>query len=272
MPEGDIVLRVARRLDAALAGQRLVRGELRWPDLGGTDLAGVGVRGHGTHGKHLLTRLTDGRTLHTHLRMEGRWQVLRTGDLAPAGRCRADRSPQVRAVLATPAWTCLGIDLGLMDLVRTSEEDRLLGHLGPDVLAPGFDADAAAERLRGQGARPVAEALLDQRVVAGLGTIYTAETLWAHRLWPWTPAGELGGQAADLLRTARRLMLRSVAARTPTATGDLRRTSQVHGRERRPCPRCGTPVVRGTTGPPRPRQVFYCPACQRPGRPARPEP
>ncbi|WP_127130772.1 Fpg/Nei family DNA glycosylase [Georgenia sp. SYP-B2076] len=262
MPEGDIVLRVARRLDAALAGEVLVRGELRWPNLGGEDLAGVAVVGHGTYGKHLLTRLGDGRTLHTHLRMEGRWRLVRTADLA-AGASRADRSPQVRAVLASHRWACLGIDLGMMDLLRTRDENRLLAHLGPDVLAPDVDMAAAAERVLAEGARGIGEVLLDQTVVAGLGTIYMAESLWAHRVWPWRPAGTLGDTAADLVATARRLMLRSAQARTPTATGDARRTTNVHGRERQPCPRCGTPVARGEVGrAPTARVAYYCPSCQ----------
>ncbi|GAA4423605.1 Fpg/Nei family DNA glycosylase [Georgenia halophila] len=261
MPEGDIVLRTARRLDAALAGQVLVRGELRWPDLGGTDLAGVAVVVNATYGKHLLTRLADGRTLHTHLRMEGRWRLVRTRDLME-GRSRADRSPQVRSVLASDAWTALGIDLGMMDLLPTAEERRVLGHLGPDVLADDLDVRAAGERILAQGDRVVAEVLLDQTVVAGLGTIYTAEALWTHRISPWAPSSSVEDSAEELVRTARRLMLRSADSRTPTATGDSRR-SNVHGRERRPCPRCGTPVGRGVAGSgPQARQIFYCPTCQ----------
>jgi endonuclease VIII len=263
VPEGDSVVRVARRLDAALAGQVLVRGELRWPNLGGTDLAGATVSGNATHGKHLLTRLADGRTLHTHLRMEGRWRVVSTRDLGPGGTSRADRSPQVRAVLATARWTCLGFDLGMVDLVPTRDERLVIGHLGPDVLAPDLDVAVAAARILAQGARGIGEVLLDQTVVAGLGTIYMTETLWAHSVWPWAAAGGLGDVAADLVRTSRRLMQRSVASRTPTATGDVRRTSNVYGRERRPCPRCGTAVVRSEVGrAPSARQVYYCPACQ----------
>ncbi|KAE8762416.1 Fpg/Nei family DNA glycosylase [Georgenia thermotolerans] len=265
MPEGDIVVRVARRLDAALAGQVLTRGELRWADLGAVDLAGVGVVENATRGKHLLTRLDDGRTLHTHLRMEGVWRLVRTGDLA-SGASRADRNPYVRAVLGTARWTCLGINLGMVDLVPTAEEARLVGHLGPDLLAPELDADAAAARILAQDERGIAEVLLDQTVVAGLGTIYMAETLWTHRVWPWTPAGSLDAVARELVTTGRRLMRRSADARLPTATGDPRRSTNVHGRERRPCPRCGTPIARGKAGtPPRQRSVYYCPSCQRRG-------
>lgn len=265
MPEGDILVRVARRLDAALAGKRLLRGELRWPSLGAVDLAGTVVLGTATYGKHLLTRFDDGRTLHTHLRMDGLWRVYRTSDLAPNGPRRADRSPDVRAVLTEETWTCLGFLLGMMDLVPTAEEDRLLAHLGPDLLGADLDVPAAAARIRAEGARPIAEVLLDQRVVAGMGTIYVAETLWALRTWPWAPAE--GVDAEAIARTGRDLMQRSVDARTPTATGDPRRPSHVHGRDRRPCHRCGTPIRTGRAGtPPNDRPVYWCPRCQR--RPA----
>jgi endonuclease-8 len=152
-----------------------------------------------------------------------------------------------------------------MDLVPTRDEHLVIGHLGPDVLAPELDVAAAGGRILAEGARGIGEVLLDQTVVAGLGTIYMTETLWAHRVWPWAPAGELGDDVAEgLVRTSRALMLRSVEARTPTATGDVRRTSNVFGRERRPCPRCGTPVVRAEVGTaPTARRVFYCPSCQR---------
>lgn len=262
VPEGDILVRVARRLDAALAGQRLVRGELRWPTLGAVDLAGAVVLGNATYGKHLLTRFDDGRTLHTHLRMDGLWRVYRSRGLAPRGSGRADRAPDVRAVLADETWTCLGVRLGMMDLVPTAEEERLLEHLGPDLLAPRLDVADAAARIAAAGQRPVAEALLDQRVVAGMGTIYVAETLWSHRVWPWAPAAEV--DAAELVRTGRVLMQRSAEARAPTATGEPRRSSRVHGRRDRPCPRCGTPVRSGRAGsPPTDRPVYYCPGCQR---------
>ncbi|WP_127571046.1 Fpg/Nei family DNA glycosylase [Georgenia faecalis] len=256
MPEGDVVLRTARRLDAALSGQALVRGELRWADLGGVDLAGARVSGTSAVGKHLLTRLEDGRTLHTHLRMDGFWRVYRAGT-----ERGADRSVKARVVLGTERWTCVGYLLGMVDLVRTRDEDRVVGHLGPDVLAPDLDVAAAGARIPAQGPRGIGEVLLDQRVVAGLGTIYLAETLWAHGVWPWTPAADVDGAA--LVATARRLMQRSVAASLPTATGDPRRGTHVHGREGRGCPRCRTPIVRSRVGvAPLDRPVFWCPRCQ----------
>lgn len=266
MPEGDVLRLTAERLGAALGGSPLVRAELRWPSAAGIDLVGATVRASVAYGKHLLLRLDDGRTLHTHLRMDGSWRVYRTGTREAAGR-----SPAVRAVLATASWTCLGLQLGMLDVLRTRDEARLLGHLGPDVLGDDFPGrlDEAAARVAVDPRRPLCVALLDQRTVAGLGTIWTAESLFATRRWPWTPAGALDGDArATLLGTARRLMTRSVAVGRRGGLGAVELA--VHGRHRAPCRRCRTPVALGSTAGPgsRPdggeRAIYWCPSCQAP--------
>ncbi|GEL94295.1 Fpg/Nei family DNA glycosylase [Cellulomonas composti] len=251
MPEGDVLRRTASRLDQALAGRRLVRAELRWPSAGGVALVGRTVLGTRAYGKHLLTRFDDGRTLHTHLRMDGQWRLARTGSPAAAAR-----SPQVRAVLADERWTAVGDLLGMLDVVATREEHGLIAHLGPDVLADELDLTEIGRRWEAAGSTPAAEVLLDQRVAAGIGTIYTAESCFALRLWPWTPADEVS-DPAGLYRAARALMQRAVESGLPPG--------RVHGRLRRPCPRCGTPVaVAPARRPPMERPVFYCPTCQRP--------
>jgi endonuclease-8 len=246
----------AARLDEALAGRVLVRGELRWPTVADADLAGRTVRHTRPFGKHLLTRLDDGRTVHSHLRMDGAWRVVATGSQAAQAR-----SPQVRAVLATDVDTALGESLGMLDLVPTSHEHQLVGHLGPDLLDDGFDTGTGAPgpglaeavaRWDRCGAAQVCDVLLDQRVVAGIGTIWLAESLFAHRIFPWTAADQV--DPVVVLRTARRLMQASVAGHPAI---------RVHGRRGRPCPRCGTSVARGQARrPPYERPVFWCPACQ----------
>ncbi|HQY33909.1 MAG TPA: DNA-formamidopyrimidine glycosylase family protein [Actinotalea sp.] len=251
MPEGDILRRTATGLDRALAGRTLVRSDLRWPDAAGVQLAGRTVLGTTAYGKHLLTRFDDGRTLHTHLRMEGSWRV------APSA-APGDRGPHVRAVLAAQSWTAVGERLGMLDVLATRDEHTVIGHLGPDVLADDFPTvglPLALERFAAAGPAPVAEVLLDQRVQAGIGTIWTAESLFARGIWPWTPADELV-DPTSLLMTARVLMARSVAAERPS-------DGRVHGRRGRPCPRCGTPIARGVARrPPMERPVFWCPVCQ----------
>ncbi|MBD7918839.1 Fpg/Nei family DNA glycosylase [Cellulomonas sp. Sa3CUA2] len=272
MPEGDVLRRTAAHLDRALAGRRLVRADLRWPTAATVDLTGHTVLGTRPYGKHLLTRFDDGRTLHTHLRMDGTWR------LVPSTQQRAAaRSPQVRAVLGDERWTAVGYQLGMLDVVPTSAERTLLGHLGPDVLDGDFDStpgvpwagppvldlptpgiDEALRRWSAQGARPVAEVLLDQRVVVGIGTIFTAESLFARGWWPWTPADAVT-DADEVLRAARALLRASVATGRPAAA--------VYGREGRTCSRCGARVARGDVGtPPTQRQVYWCPGCQVRGR------
>jgi endonuclease VIII len=251
VPEGDVLRRTATRLDVALAGQRLTRAELRWPTVATVDLVGATVLGTVPYGKHLLTRFDDGRTLHTHLRMDGTWRVARTGSAQAAAR-----GPDVRAVLGTPQWTAYGRLLGMVDVVATSAEHTLIGHLGPDILADRVDVDEILRRWARAGQTPVAEVLLDQRVVAGLGTIYTAESLFADRVWPWTPADQVADPAHVLL-VARTQMRRSVLANE--------QPGRVHGRLRRPCTRCGTPIAVGKANPPpHERPIFYCPHCQAP--------
>ncbi|MBO3087502.1 DNA-formamidopyrimidine glycosylase family protein [Cellulomonas dongxiuzhuiae] len=272
MPEGDVLRRTAAHLDRALAGRRLVRADLRWPTAATVDLRGRTVLGTRPYGKHLLTRFDDGRTLHTHLRMDGTWR------LVPSTQQRAAaRSPQVRAVLGDERWTAVGYQLGMLDVVPTSAERALLGHLGPDVLDGDFDTtpgvpwagppvldlptpgiDEALRRWSAQGARPVAEVLLDQRVVVGIGTIFTAESLFARGWWPWAPADAVT-DADEVLRAARALLRASVATGRPEAA--------VYGREGRTCSRCGARVARGDVGaPPTQRQVYWCPGCQVRGR------
>lgn len=259
MPEGDVVLRVARQLSLALDGEMITRSDLRWPSIAGVDLTGLHSLGTRTYGKHLLTRLSDGRTLHSHLRMEGMWRIERTGSAA----ARGDRG-DVRAVLATRHWTCLGLRLGMMDLLATRDEPRLLAHLGPDVLAAGFPeigGHVVRERAHAEPERAVGAVLLDQRVLAGLGTIYMAETLFRHRISPWRPMREVPDVVA-LAVTARHLM-QSAADATPAPGEPGARPIAVHGRLGLPCRRCGERIRVGDVGAaPMQRPAFYCPRCQ----------
>ncbi|MDQ1129417.1 DNA-formamidopyrimidine glycosylase family protein [Microbacterium sp. SORGH_AS_0888] len=256
MPEGDTVFRAARRLDEALAGDEVVRFDLRVPHVATSDLRGESVRGCVPRGKHLLLRIGEW-TLHSHLKMEGEWHVYTTSQ-----RWRRPAF-QARAIVGTAGRTAVGFDLAMVDLVPTAGEDALVGHLGPDLLGPDWDAARAAENLS-RDERPVHVALLDQRNLAGLGNEYANELLFVRGVLPTRPATEV--EAAGLVETASR-MIRANVDRVPrTFTGDTRpgRTTWVYGRERRPCRRCGTPVRSGRLGadPTRERNVFWCPTCQ----------
>lgn len=275
MPEGDILRLVSARLDEALAGRVLVRAELRWPTAAEVDLTGRTVVANVPYGKHLFTRLDDGRSLHTHLRMEGSWRLARTG-----ARDARGAEPNVRVVLANEWWTAVGNRIGMLHVLRTADERTITGPLGPDVLADDFLTAGLAEavaRLRaddaagGTGPRhrpgrertgvPVAEALLDQHLVAGIGTIYTAESLFAERIYPWTPVRDVE-DLAGVLTTARALMQRTVRHGFDPRAGVVR---HVHARTRKACHVCATPVAEGTANePPYDRPVFWCPSCQAP--------
>lgn len=257
--------RTALRLDAALAGQVLTGCDLRWPRLATRDLTGRTVLEVVSRGKHLLLRC-DGDpalTLHSHLRMEGSWHVHRTGE--PFGSRPASG---IRAVLQTGRWTAVGHLLGVLDLVRTDTEDSLVGHLGPDLLDPDLDRADAAGRLAAAPDRTIGAALLDQRVVAGIGTMYMAEVLFVLGTTPWTPVAEVeaGPGTRRLVDLAVRMLQANVERPVQTTTGDTRSAQQtyVHARSGRPCRRCGTTVRVAPVGQaPHDRTAFYCPSCQR---------
>ena len=268
------MLRTARRLHAALAGHPLTVADLRWPSLATVELTGREVLEVISVGKHLLTRIEGGVTLHSHLRMDGSWHLHRTGERWAAARAEH----KIRAVLANTGWTAIGHDLGMLDLVGTDAEGTLIGHLGPDVLGPGWDPRQAVRRLADTPERPVGEALLDQRVLAGVGTFYMAEALFLRGVTPWTPVAQAGDLPA-LIDLVHRLMAANAARGIQATTGDLRpgRTQYVHSRSGRPCRRCGGQVRVARIGaPPVDRVAFYCPGCQRgpaptdDGRPQRP--
>ncbi|MGB8021423.1 MAG: DNA-formamidopyrimidine glycosylase family protein [Candidatus Nanopelagicales bacterium] len=263
MPEGDTVLRTARRLHQALAGRALLAADLRWPGLSTAALAGMVVTEVTARGKHLLTRFDTGWTLHSHLRMEGSWVIRRTSEGTQLPLV-SERS-SVRAILVGPEWTALGLRLGMLDLVRTEEEHQLVGHLGPDVLGPGFDVERAAANLAASDTS-IGAALLDQRNLAGIGTLWASETLFAEHLHPLDPAAQLDQRAlAAVVASARRLMIANLDHAVQSSTGSRRpgRETYVHGRSRRPCLRCGAIVNVVLVGPvTQERQLCYCPGCQ----------
>jgi endonuclease-8 len=255
MPEGDTVWLAASRLNAALAGATLVSADLRVPSLATVDLSGAGVQEVVPRGKHLLTRLTSAQTLHTHFGMEGSWHLYR-----PGARWHGGPAHEIRAVLVTADWTAVGYRLRRVDLVPTDREADLVGHLGPDLLGPDWDADLALARLRADPSREVADALRDQRCLAGIGNIYACESLFLARTDPFTPVGEVT-DLEGIVATARRLLRLNAPRPSQCTTGDERRPHWVHGRRRRPCYRCGTTIQAREQGLP-PRITYWCPGCQ----------
>lgn len=256
MPEGDTVHRTAQRLDAALAGRRVERFDIRVPGSASADLRGERVVEVTARGKHLLHRIGE-HTLHSHLRMEGEWHLYRPGE-----RWRRPGFA-ARAVVSASGREAVGFDLALVEVVPTRDEHRLVGHLGPDPLAPDWDPAGAARRVA-HDPRAIHVALQDQRSVAGFGNEYASELLFLSGVHPERPAPEV--DVAALIELGARTIRRNVELPVRVFTGDARRGFErwVYGRARRPCRRCGTPIRSGSLGadPTKERVVFWCPACQ----------
>ncbi|MFF6960739.1 DNA-formamidopyrimidine glycosylase family protein [Streptomyces sp. NPDC008317] len=260
MPEGDTVWLTARRLHDALAGRALVRADLRVPQLATADLTGRRVLEVVSRGKHLLTRLDGGATLHSHLRMEGSWHLY-----APGERWRGGPAHQIRAVLETEHRTAVGYRLPVLALLPTARESEAVGHLGPDLLGPDWDPARALARLVAEPEREIAEALLDQRNMAGLGNVYVVELCFLRGVTPWTAVGDVRAPE-KVVALAKRLLEANKERPGHITTGDTRRgrTHWVYDRANRPCLRCGTTVRTDRHGrADQSRVAYWCPSCQK---------
>jgi endonuclease-8 len=258
VPEGDTVWRTALHLDRALTGSLLVETDFRVPAHATVDLSGQVVRSTVARGKHLLTRIGDQHTLHTHLKMEGAWHLYR-----PGTRWRRP-AHEARVVLRTDDWTAVGYSLGITELVATAAEDTVVGHLGPDLLGPDWDEPEALRRLLVDPRRPVGEALLDQRNLAGIGNLYANELCFLSGVHPRLPVGQVP-DLPRLVRRARSALEANKQRVEQTLTGDLRKGQMhwVYRRDRQPCRRCRTRIAVGEFGPVgQERATYWCPRCQ----------
>lgn len=259
MPEGDTVWLAGRRMHDALAGKVLTTSDFRVPQHATADLRGRQVLGVVSRGKHLLTRIESGLTLHTHFRMDGTWHLYRPGE-----RWHGGATHQIRVVLANPEWEAVGYRLPVVDLIPTTDEAQAVGHLGPDLLGPDWDPGEALRRLLQDPGREVGDALLDQRNLAGIGNLYKAETLFISGISPWMDVAAVP-DLPGVLRRAQLLLDRNKAVPEQSTTGDPRRGRQhwVFERSEQPCRRCGTPVSMAEQGAaPYARLTYWCPRCQ----------
>jgi endonuclease-8 len=259
MPEGDTVFHTARVLDEALGGKVLDRCDIRVPAFATVDLTGERVESVLSVGKHLLHRIGE-VTIHSHLKMEGSWEVY------PAAAKWRHPVWQARAILGVPGTVAVGFQLGELEVVSREREADLVGYLGPDILGPGWDADIAVRNLTAQPTRAIGLALLDQRNLAGLGNVYRNELCFLRGILPTRPVGEVL-DVTGLVGLAHRVILANRDRFERSTTGDLRRGQRtwVHGREHEPCRRCGTIIRQGALGDTEltERQTFFCPSCQR---------
>ncbi len=210
----------------------------------------------------MLFRFTDGHTLRSHFRLDGTWQIHESGR-----PWRGGPGFSVRAVLSTQLWDCVGYRLHDLAYVPTSEEGSLVGHLGPDLLGPDWNAEEALRRLRHDPNAEIGVALLDQRNLAGIGTLYRTEGLFLAGIRPQRTVGEISAEVMrGLVDRIRRMMLANRERPQQSTTGSLRRgeTHWIFERDGLPCRRCGTRIERGEQGPaPYARVSYWCPTCQR---------
>ncbi|HWK10952.1 MAG TPA: DNA-formamidopyrimidine glycosylase family protein [Vicinamibacterales bacterium] len=276
MPEGDTIYRAARTLNRALAGDVVVRFESVLPALTRVDedrrLAGRTVEEVTAAGKHLLMRFSGDLVLRTHMRMNGSWHIYRPGE-----RWRRPRR-DMRVVVATARFEAVGFNIPVAEFltpdgIRRQEDLR---NMGPDLLAERFDAEHALARVRERGASTIADALINQRVVAGAGNVYKSEVLFLCRIDPATTVDLLtDDQIRGILTMARTLLRANVdkpRGGIVTYTGYRRTTRRanpaerlyVYGRAGKPCRSCGTPIRVRAEGP-NARLTYWCPACQSSG-------
>jgi endonuclease-8 len=252
VPEGDTIHRAAARLSAALGGRVIELAEAPDPRSPlhhrAGEIAGRSVQRVEAYGKHLLIELSGGLVVHSHLGINGRWVI------------RADGSrPRGRPWLALGSGRAIaaqfrGKVLRLVSSAR-ARSDPMLAQLGPDPLGPGFEVSAAARRLRELGAgRELGDALLDQRLIAGIGNAIRNEALFARGLSPWRPVDGLGADEAErLVAECRRIMQVAVARG--------RRPKTLPSSSRALCPRCGGRVRSRGQGDAN-RTAYWCPRCQ----------
>lgn len=253
MAEGDTILRLARRLDAALAGETVSAAapSPRGRAAGVERLDGRRLERAGARGKHLLLHFDGGLVLHSHLGISGGWH------LYPRGAAWRRPRGAAWAVLGTGEREAVqfgGPTLRLLPAPRV-RLDPDLARLGPDVLADEFEPAAAIAGLRRDPGRGLGGALLDQSAVAGIGNIFKSEACFAAGVDPWRPVGELAdAELAAVLAAAREQMLAAVAA-------DGRERFAVYRRQG-PCPSCGGPISARGQGDAN-RTTYWCRRCQR---------
>jgi endonuclease VIII len=255
VPEGDTIFRAARTLNAALAGKIVRRFVTVFPQLARVDdqqpIAGRTIEKVVPVGKHLIIDFSGGLHLRTHMRMNGSWHIYKPGE-----RWKKRRD-DMRVVVETDDWVAVAFNVPVAEFLddRSLPRQNDLRHIGPDVLGDTFDFDEAFRRIRARPGAQIADVLLNQRVVAGIGNIWKSETLFACGVNPFALVENLSDAQIDcLLKSARKLMGRS-------ANAESRNNMKVYSRGGEPCRKCRTPIASKKQGLDA-RLTYWCPACQ----------
>ena len=251
MPEGDTVWHTAAMLRQHLAGRTLTRCDVRVPRFATVDLTGQVVDEVLSRGKHLFIRV--GRaSIHSHLKMDGSWRV---------GNRPVRVDHRARIILEANGVRAVGLDLGVLEILERDRDGDAVAHLGPDLLGADWDPGRAAANLAARPDRPIGEALLDQRVLAGIGNVYCNELCFVGGRLPTAPVSAVS-DPHRLVSRARDMLWANRFRVNRCTTGDTRRGRQlwVYGRAGQSCRRCGTAIAFDDTGD---RVAYWCPACQR---------
>ncbi|ANI38608.1 DNA glycosylase [Mycolicibacterium vaccae 95051] len=238
------------KLREALEGRELTRCDVRVPRYAAVDLSGQVVDEVLSRGKHLFIRVGQA-SIHSHLKMDGAWVI---------GRVRVP-AYKIRIVLETVQSRAFGVDLGVLEVLDRATDMDAVAHLGPDLLGPDWSASVAAENLMADPSRPLAETLLDQRVMAGVGNVYANELSFVFGLRPGTAVGEVS-DPLRLVNRAQQMLWLNRTRINRTTTGNTRPGQDVwvYGRAGLPCRRCGTRIETDKGGD---RVTYWCPTCQR---------
>ena len=273
MPEGDTIFRAARTLQRALGGKVVTGFESVFPHLTriheDEPITGRTVESVSANGKHMLMAFSGDLVLRTHMRMNGSWHIYRPGETWQRGR------RDMRIVVTTSDFVAVGFSIPVAEWIRARAISRHeeLRKLGPDLLGDEFDADEATRRLRARGDSAIADVLLNQRVMAGIGNVYKSEVLFACRVDPFALVSTLSDeQVSSLVTTARKFLRANVSEGLAAMTTYLgfRKTTRrdapserlwVYGRVGEPCRRCTTPIRIAKQGRDA-RLTYWCPACQ----------
>ncbi|WP_263359395.1 Fpg/Nei family DNA glycosylase [Acidicapsa ligni] len=275
MPEGDTIFRTARTLGRALTGKTITRFESSYAQLAlandNNPFAGQTITQAESRGKWLLIHFSSGAILATHMLMSGSWHIYRPGEPWQ------DRPSNARIVIETAEYVAVGfrVPVARMHTAQSLLRDRKIPNTDRDVLGTTFDAKAALQRLQDHPDEELANVLLNQGVMAGIGNVFKSEICFVLKLSPFCKVGRLSPkQAQEIIATAQRLLAANVledsSDRIVTREGGHRRTTQnadpdaglwVYRRKGKPCRNCGALIQRIVQGPDA-RSTYWCPTCQ----------
>ena len=259
MPEGDTIHRAAAALRTALVGRTVHSFEAQRL-VGPKPRPGSAVERVDSHGKHLEIVFDDGIVLHTHMRMTGSWHLYHPGE-----KWRKRRH-QARVIIETDEWVAVAFNAPVVETYREFDQSRhpRSGRLGPDLCKPTADLHECASRLfhYDNPNATVAEALLDQRVMCGVGNVYRCEVLWSCGIHPWAKVSTVPESTClDLVLTAAGQLRANLGSPSRVTAPDVPGGLAVYGRNGQKCSRCGE-VIRLTKMGETARLLYWCPGCQ----------